>query len=123
MRKKPIIETGDNRHQRQPVQEREIAAENEEKLEAREHQARDVPKGSWSQKEEGRNQLGQVIVESSELVKPVWEKVQQWAERVGNRLGLIVVVETGQVAPARIASKFDQSRSQHDPENQPPKEP
>src|SRR5215470_16672160 len=74
-------------------------------------------------KKERRDQLSEIIVENSELMRPARKKVQQPAERVWNRLGLVVIVEASQIAPARIAAKFDQSRSQHDPENQPAKQP
>src|SRR5579863_8705677 len=44
-------------------------------------------------------------------------------ERVRHWLGFIVVVQAGEIAPAGIAAKLDQSCAKHDAEEQPPEQP
>ena len=46
--------------------------------------------------------------------------MEEWTERVWNRLCLIVIDHTGQVSPALVPSDFDQSSSHHNAKQQPP---
>ena len=50
------------------------------------------------------------------------QMVEVPAQRVGHGLRLVVVVEAGQIAPARIASQLDQPGPEFDAEGKPPKE-
>ncbi len=45
------------------------------------------------------------------------------AQRAGHRLGLVVVPQAGQIAPATVAAQFDQPRAELDPEQQPAQQP
>src|SRR5258708_5404352 len=55
------------------------------------------------------HQLDEVIPENSKLMKPMRPKMQPPAQRIGDRLRLVVKVETRQVAPARIATELNQT--------------
>src|SRR5437867_7166618 len=57
------------------------------------------------------------------LVEPARHEVQVAAERVGDRLRLIVIEQTREVAPARIPPELDERGADHDPEDEPSEEP
>src|SRR5690242_6304862 len=64
-----------------------------------------------------------MVPECAEFMKPVRSEMQPPAQRVGNRLCLIMIVETGQVPPAGVTAKFDEASAHHNAEDEPPKEP
>ena len=45
------------------------------------------------------------------------------ADRVWDRLRLIVIVETGKIAPAGVAAQFDQTGTNHYAKTEPAKKP
>ena len=54
---------------------------------------------------------------------PVRHRMKVRGQRVGDRLGLEVIVEAGQVAPAGISAQLDEARAPHDPHRQPAEQP
>ena len=46
-------------------------------------------------------------------------EIQKTTQRIGQRLGLVMIVKAGQVAPAGVAAQFDKSRAEHDPKPEP----
>ncbi len=118
-----IVETGEHRHDREPIEEREIAAQDQDDLKTRQQPARDVPAQAGPESEPGHDQLDEMVPEHAELMKPVWPPMEPPAQRVRDRLSFIMVVEARQVAPARVATDFDQPGAEHDSEGQPAKQP
>jgi hypothetical protein len=57
------------------------------------------------------------------LMEPMRREMQVAADRVRDRLRLVVVVETGQIAPARVAAQFDETSADHDAKAKPAKKP
>lgn len=55
--------------------------------------------------------------------EPTRQTVEQRAQRIGDRLGLEVEVEAGEVAPAGIPAQLDQPRAEVDAEREPAQEP
>src|SRR2546428_7465709 len=64
-----------------------------------------------------------MVPQHAQLVKPMWPEVQPPAQWVWDRLRFIMVIEAGQVAPAGVAADFDETRAEHDPEDEPAKKP
>ncbi len=64
-----------------------------------------------------------VVEEHADPVHEARQEVEDGAQRVRDRLGLVEEVETREIAPARVAADLDQSRAEHDPERQPAEEP
>jgi hypothetical protein len=57
------------------------------------------------------------------LELPPRQEMKPPAERVRDRLGLEVIEERREVAPAGVAPDLDQAGPEHDPEDEPPEEP
>src|SRR5262249_17794095 len=107
----------------QPVQERKIAAQNQNDLETYEQGAGDVPRQSRIESKPGHDEFNYMVPERAELVEPVRPEIEPPAQRVGNRLSLVMIVKASKVAPASVASKFDEPGADHDAKNEPAKEP
>src|ERR1043166_4578968 len=107
----------------QPVQERKIAAKNENDLETYKQCAGDVPRQLRIKGEPGHGQFDYVVPECAKLVEPMRPKMEPPAQWVGNWLGLVMIVEASQVAPAGVATEFDEAGADHDTKDEPAKEP
>src|SRR5438132_13910995 len=59
----------------------------------------------------------------AEFVEPMRREMQIPANRTRNRLGFIVIVKTGQIAPAWIAAQLDKAGTNHDAKTEPAKKP
>ena len=119
-----VVETGQGRDHRQPVEERQVAAQNDRALEEEDdppaHRAHPPvrPHG-----QERRAQFRQVVEKDAGGQQAAGQEMEPAAERIGHRLGLEEVREDGKVAPAGVAPELDESRSQHDAEDQPQEQP
>src|SRR6476660_6746086 len=71
----------------------------------------------------GNDQFNKMIPSRPELVKPMRRKVQIPADWTGDRLGFVVIIKAGKIAPARIAAQLDQPCSNHDAKTKPAKKP
>src|SRR6185503_9411036 len=69
---------------------------------------------------ERQDELGYEVADRLEPMDPPREVVEEPAEGVRHRLGLVVELHAGEVPPAWIAAKLDQARPELDPERQPP---
>src|SRR5205823_14990290 len=59
----------------------------------------------------------------AEFVEPMRREMQIPANRTRNGLGFIVIVKTGQIAPAWIAAQLDKAGTNHDAKTEPAKKP
>src|SRR3982074_3078495 len=57
------------------------------------------------------------------FVEPVRCEMQIAADRIRNRLRFVVVVHAGEITPAFVAAKFDQTGADHDAKPEPAKKP
>src|SRR5438046_4501502 len=64
-----------------------------------------------------------MVPEHSKFLKPMGPEMKPPTQWVWNGLGFIMVIEAGQVAPARVAADFDEAGAEHDPEDEPAKKP
>jgi hypothetical protein len=118
-----IVEAGERGNDGEPVQESQVPADDEEDLKGDEQQAGDVPELPRTEHEERRHELAEIVVERAELVEPERHEVEERAHRIGDGLGLVVIGEAGEVPPTRIAAELDETRPEHDPEDEEPEEP
>src|SRR4030095_1024273 len=58
-----------------------------------------------------------------EFVDPERRKVKVATDGTRNRLGFVVIVKAGKIAPAWVAPEFDQARTNHDAKNKTSKKP
>ena len=72
---------------------------------------------------DGRDQLREVVAQYLDVMEAPRQVVEEPAERIGHRLGLVMVVEAGEVPPARIAAELDQAGAELHPEEQPAEHP
>src|SRR5438876_6057449 len=59
----------------------------------------------------------------AEFVEPMWREMQIPTKRTRDRLRFIVIVKTGQIAPAWIAAQLDKAGTNHDAKTEPAKKP
>src|SRR6266702_6518935 len=58
-----------------------------------------------------------------DLMEPVWRKMEIATDRIRDRLRFIMIIKTGEVAPARVAPHFDEAGAEHDAKTEPAKKP
>jgi len=58
-----------------------------------------------------------------EFLEPERRKVKIATYGTRNRLGFVVIVKAGKIAPAWVAAEFDQARANHDAKSKPSKKP
>lgn len=58
-----------------------------------------------------------------EFVEPVRREMEITADRIWDRLRFVVIIQTGEIAPARVAAQFDETGPDHDAKAEPPKKP
>src|SRR5262245_40545526 len=77
-------------------------------------QKRACDRRSWLRGEqaEGCDELYEVAKQHTDAVDAFRQAMEVPAERVRQRLGLVVKVEAGEVAPTRVVAQFDQAGAQ-----------
>ena len=75
--------------------------------------------GCGANKPNGTTSCAKWLPAHLDSVQRLGQAVEEPAQRSGHRLRLVVVVQAGQVAPARVAAHLDQPRAELDPEQQP----
>ena len=106
-----IVEASERGNDRDPVQEREVAAENDHDLESDDHYSRDVARDARPKDKPRRHQFRDVIEKCPATQHASRQKMKPAAEPVRNRLRFEVIIKRGQIAPARVAADFYQARS------------
>src|SRR5215831_12307200 len=120
---KTIIKARQKRNDSEIIEKRKIAADDEKKLERNQQHAGNVPRRSRTERKPGHDQLGEVIPKRFKFVKPERGKMHIAADRARDWLRFIVIVETGEIAPAGVAAQFDQAGAKHDAKTEPAKKP
>src|SRR6266516_7263949 len=64
-----------------------------------------------------------MIPKHFKFVEPKRGKMQISTDRIWDGLRFVMVVKTGQIAPAGVAPQFDQAGAKHDAKTEPPKKP
>ena len=70
-----------------------------------------------------RDQLRKVVAQHLDVVQPFGQIVEEPAQGIRHRLGLVVVVKAGQVPPTGVAAELDQSGAELHPKQQPAEHP
>src|SRR5207249_1585721 len=71
----------------------------------------------------GDNQFDEMIPSRAEFVEPMRREMKIPADWTRDRLRFVVIVKAGQIAPAGIATQFDQAGANHDAKAEPAKKP
>src|SRR6266496_4827946 len=114
---KGIIKARQKRNDREVIEERKIAADDEKYLESDKQDAGDMSRRSRSKRKPRQDQLNEMIPCGLKFVNPQWCKVKIATDRARYRLGFVVIGKAGQIAPAQVAAEFDQTGTYHDSES------
>ena len=118
-----VAEREDRQHDREEVQPREVARQDQPRLRQDDDPARDAGDRLRREQEERHDELREVVCEDLDLVRAPGEVVEEPAQRVRHRLGLVVVVEARQVPPAPVAAQLDEAGAELDAEHEPSQQP
>src|SRR6516164_7050121 len=121
--KESVIKAREKRNNGEVIEERKVAADDEEDLKRNEQHARDVSCHSRTKREPWHDQFNEMVPCRLGFQQPTRRKMQIPADRVRDRLCLVMIVETSEIAPARVAAQFDQACADHDAKSDPPKKP
>lgn len=113
------LQCREGQHDRDPVQPGEVAGQDQPQL-GEDHQGcGGRGDGLRREQQDGHDELGEVVGGHLDPVQRLRQMVEEPAQRAWHRLGLVVVVEAGQLAPARVAAHLDQPRPELDAEQDP----
>ena len=114
-----IVECRDRERDREEVQPREVAGKHEPRLGPHDDDPGQGRDRLGEKKEPRHDQLGEVIAEHLHPMQTLRKVMEVPAERIWHGLGLVVVVETGQLTPAPVAAHLDQPRAELHAEEEP----
>ena len=118
-----VVEAGGRQRDRDRVEPREVAAQHEPALRHDDQRARDRRHRLRREEPEGHDELRDVVGQHLHLVQRRGQVMEPPAQRVGHRLGLVVVPQAREVTPAGVAAELDQAGAELHPEEQPAHEP
>src|SRR4029077_3924490 len=102
--KKTIIKARQKRNDREIIEKRKIAADDEKNLERDQEHACNVSRRSRPERKPGHDQLDEVIPKHFKFVEPKRRKMQISADRVWDWLRLVMVVKTRDITSAGVAA-------------------
>src|SRR5207253_3818593 len=82
-----------------------------------------MPSGARPKRKPRHNEFDEMVPGRCELMEPVRCEMQIAAERIRNRLRLVVIIKAGEITPAWIAPQFDETGADHNAEAEPAKKP
>src|SRR5207253_9827696 len=80
-----------------------------------------MPSGARPKRKPRHNEFDEMVPGRCELMEPVRCEMQIAAERIRNRLRLVVIIKAGEITPAWIAPQFDETGADHNAEAEPAK--
>src|ERR1700730_2196774 len=111
-------QTSQRRNNRDPIQERKVAAYADHDLESDDDNSCGIARHPRPENKPRRNQLSEVIEKGADLQHAAWQEVKPPTQTVRNRLRLEVIRKRGEIAPAFVTANFDETGTEHDLENQ-----
>src|SRR5256714_15408322 len=123
MSQKGVIETCQEWNDRDIIQKRQIAADDEKDLESDEKHSGDVTRVPGPERKPRHDQFDEMVPGRFNFVKPMWCEMEIAADRIRDRLRFVVIIKTCEIAPARIATQLDQTGPDHDAKTEPAKKP
>jgi hypothetical protein len=118
-----VVEGGRGQHDGDQVEPGEVAADQQPGLGGDDDQPGHPGHRLGGEQAERHQQLGGVVGQRLGPVQGPRQVVEEPAQGAGQRLGLVVVVEAGEVTPAAVAAQLDQPGPELDPEQQPAVQP
>ena len=79
----------------------------------------DCRKWLWSKQPKWHDDLNEMTEKHGKPVHHLWQAMEIPAQRIRQRLCLIVVKEAGQLTPASVVTQLDQTRAKFGPEKHP----
>src|SRR5262249_19887374 len=123
MRKLLIAEAGDAENDCDVVEPGEIAAQDQDHLKEEGESACNRCHWLWEEKSTRHDQFDEVIEAHREVVPGFRNPVKVPAERIGKRLGFVVVEHAAEISPAGISPDLDHSGPEHDAKKNPSQKP
>ena len=117
--KSRVVEGGETEDYGEPVEPRVIAADDQDELMEDDERTGNGGDGLRSEEREGNDDLDEVAGQRGEAVHRRREAVEVPAQRVRKGLGFIVVVETGEIAPAGVVTQLDEAGANFGSEEHP----
>ena len=118
-----VIKACQKRNDREVIEKRKIAADDEKNLKSDEQNAGDVADPSWPEGKPRHDEFDEMIPCRLKFMEPQRRKVKITADRAGYRLRFVMIGKASEIAPARVATQFDQTGADHDPKSKPAKQP
>src|SRR5207249_4445480 len=119
-----VVEQQKAQPESQQVEESVVSRYADQDLQQSDQSSSANPQASRRKDQKRHNQLDREHEDGRELLKPVRQLVHVPGRRGRQRLGVIVVLERGQVAPRRVpAQKLDRAGQEHQPEQEPAQQP
>src|SRR4029450_57050 len=98
----------------QIIEEREVAADDEKNLKRNQQNTCNMPHVSWTKRKPRHDQFDKMVPSRPEFLEPERRKVKIATNGTRDRLGFVMIVKAGKIAPAWVAAEFDQARANHD---------
>ena len=108
---------------RQPVQPGEVTRDHQPQLGDDDDRAGDAGHRLRGEQSERDDELREMVADDFHPMQGLGEVMEEPAQRPRHRLSLVVVVQAGQIAPARVTTELDQSRTELEPEQQQARQP
>src|SRR6266404_6484687 len=121
--KKCVIETGEKWNDRDIIQERQIAADDEDDLKTNEQYAGNMPGDARPERKPRHDQFDEMVPGCFDLMEPMRREMQVAADRIRDRLRFVMIIEAGEIAPAWVAAHFDEAGAEHYAKTEPAKKP
>ncbi len=119
LREPAPIEHRQRDHDRQQIEKRQVSAQHQQQLEDDGDRSGDTGKRLRQKERERDHDFDKVIECHSAVQRPPRQPVKIPAQRIRDRLGFIVIIETGEIAPTGVAAQFDETGAEHDAELHP----
>ena len=100
-----MVDRAEGQDDREPIQPREVAGEHQPQL-GDDHYGRGHARHRLRGEErEGHDKLGEMVARHLHTMERLGQVMEEPAQRPRHRLCLVVVVQAGQIAPARVAAQ------------------
>ena len=118
-----IVERRHRAHDGDGVQPGEIPTQDKPALRDDDDHAGGVGDGLGKGEAQRRHQLREMIAQDLNPVQGPGQVVKEPAQRIRHRLGFEMIIQAGQILPARVGAQLDQAGAEHHAEQDPAPDP
>src|SRR6266540_3253950 len=112
-REQSIVEARNAKHDGNVIEPRKIPAQDEADLKQDRQPASPIAEWRGREVEPRHHELSEMSEEHAGLVSPTRRMMEIPAQRIGQRLSFIMVIEAGQIAPAWVGAQFNHACAEH----------